>query len=202
MPRNLSHLRLHRQSGAGLAACLAAWLACATLLLLQACASVGGSRTISIGTDRIEAQMLRSFPIDRRLLEIVDVRLSDPELTMQPERNRIAAVLRIGARMPYFGSTGTGRLSFDAGLRVDPSDHSLRLSKVRVQDFRFNGSDDALRSTAERIAAAVAERMLEDLPIVSLDDRRVDDLKRAGLRPTTATVTSRGVDVQLEPVAR
>ncbi len=182
---------------------MAAWMAIlGTLLLLQACAGLAGSRTVRVGTEQIEAAMLRSFPLDRRLLELVDVRLSDPQLTLQPDRNRIRAVLRIGARMPYFGSTGVGRLSFDAALRFDPSDHSLRLSKVKVQDFSLNGADDNLRSTTERIAAAVAERMLEDLPIYRLDERLIDDLRRAGLRASRVTVEPSGVEVLLEPSAR
>ena len=107
------------------------------------CAGLGGPTTVTLRADEIQALVQKSFPRERRLLEVLDVQ----------------------ARERLLGGSWAGRLDFDAALRWDAADQSVRLTQVRVQDLVLTSGGNATRSSTERLGAAVAERLLEDLSL-------------------------------------
>ena len=166
------------------------------------CAGFGGATTVTLHADEIQALLQKSFPRERRLLDAVDVSIAAPRTRLLPDSNRIGAVLDVQARERVFGGSWSGRLDFDAALRWDAAEQSVRLTQVRVQDLVLNSAGNATRSTTERLGAAVAERMLQDLSLYRLKPERAAQLQQKGYAPSAVTVTSRGVEITFEAVKR
>ena len=178
---------------------LGGWVA---VVALPGCTSLLAPRTLTLSAEDIQRLLDRRFPQDRRLLEVLDVRVSAPRARLLPETNRVGAVLDIQADDRLFGARWRGRLDFYAALRWHGADQTLRLDQVRVQDLAFDPGGTAARGAAERLGAAVAERLLEGLPLYQLAGEAAARLQRAGLEPAGVTVQRQAVQITLEPVSR
>lgn len=176
-------------------------LACTATLLLSACAGLGGPPTVTLSQSEIERLVERNFPVDRALLDVFDVTVNAPKVALVPERNRLAAVVAVRARDRLFGSSWQGQLSFDAALRWEARDQTVRLSQVRVQDLALASPGALTRSTAERLGAALAERVLEESSIYRLSAERAAQMRQLGYVPGAVTVTSRGVEITFAPAS-
>lgn len=169
--------------------------------LLAACSMLDGPRTVTLSESELQQRVERAFPVERRVLEVFDTSLSTPRVTLLPERNRIATELSVAVRERVLGGRWSGQLAFDAALRWDAADQTLRLSEVRVQRFTFDGSGGG-RPAAERLASVLTEQMLENRPIYRLTPERAARLEQAGVMPGSVAVTRRGVEVTLQPVSK
>jgi hypothetical protein len=169
---------------------------------LVSCAGFGGPPTVTLRPDDIQALLQKHFPQERRLLEVLDVTIAAPRTRLLPERNRLAVVLDIEARDRVFGGSRKGRLDFDAALRWEPGDQTVRMTQVRVQDLSLDAADSATRSRAERLGAAVVERLLEDLSLYQLRGEPAARMQQRGVVPTAVTVTSRGVEITFGALPR
>jgi len=161
---------------------------------LAGCGGLLGPQVITLGEAELVALMGRSFPQTRRVLEVLEVELSTPQLRLIPDRNRLAVVLNIRTRERLLGGAGRGQISFDSALRYEPQDASLRLTQVRVQQIGFEGG---AASGLQRLGIALAEAVLEDLTLYRLSAERQASLRQVGLQPGAVTVTSRGVEITL-----
>lgn len=183
------------------------WLAA---LCLAGCAGLAGPPTIRLSGDEVQTLVSKAFPQEKRLLEVLDVTIAAPRTQLLPERNRLSAALDMQARDRVFGAQWKGRLEFDAALRWNPADQTVRLDQVRVQDLVVDKVDkpDAITNTAlnrshtERLSAAVAERLLENLSLYQLSGERAAQMQRLGVAPSAVTVTSRGVEITFEAIKR
>jgi hypothetical protein len=180
----------------------AAGLATVAAAASLGCAGLGGPPTVTLSERELAALLTQSLPVDRRLAEVFDVTLSRPRLRLLPERNRLAAEIAVQARERVLGVAWRGTLDFDAALRWEPRDHSVRLAQVRVNDLRSDGAmPDAATRGAERLAGAIVERVIEDLSLYALPAERAEPLRRNGLAPGAVTVTPRGVEITFAPRA-
>lgn len=172
---------------------------------LSGCAGLTGPRTVVLDEAELQKLIERAFPLDRRLLEALDVRVTTPRIRLLPERNRLATQLDIETRDRLFGGQWRGRLALDSALRYEAGDRSVRLQQVRVNDFSLDGGstpEGSRRTQADRIGALLAERVLEGLPIYRLTPERAAALADRGVTPAAVTVTSRGVEITFQPAAR
>jgi hypothetical protein len=172
---------------------------------LGGCAGLGGfggPPRITLSRDEIARLLDRQFPQDRRLLEVLDVTLQAPQVRLLQERNRLAAVLDLAVRERLLGGRWQGRLEFDAALRWEPRDRTLRLFQARVSDLQLLSAGAELRTPAERLGAALAERVLEDMVLYTLPAERAESLRASGVAPTGVAITERGVEITLSPAAR
>jgi hypothetical protein len=164
------------------------------------CAGLGDR--IVLSERELQGLLDKRFPQDRRAMEVFDVRISAPRVTLLPERNRLASTLDIAARDRLLGTRWGGELRFDSELRWDAAAQAVQLVQVRVQDLAVQGNVGTDRNPAERLGAALAERMLEGMAIYTLSPERAAELQKRGVAPAAVNVTSRGVEVTFEPVKR
>ena len=169
---------------------------------LAGCAGLGGPTVITLDEAQLNRLVARQFPQQRRLLEVLDVEASQPRLQLLAERNRLALQLAVLARDRLLGSRQTGRLDFDSALRFEPSDQSLRLTQVRVSQLRLDDASAPAEALAGRLGRVLGERLLEDLSVYQLAADQQDRLRQRGLQPGAVTVTARGVEITLAPLAR
>ena len=189
---------------------------------LWGCAGLGGPTVITLSEADLAVLIARSFPMQRRLLEMFDVQLNAPQLRLMPASNRLSVGLALTTQDRFFGNSGRGTLTFDAALRYEPRDASVRLNQVRVQNLGFEASalPPPLRTPAPsasggatvqpapppvgplaRLGNALAEQALENLVIYSVPAERQASLRQLGLQPGAVTVTSRGVEISFARIA-
>jgi hypothetical protein len=136
-----------------------------TLLVLAGCAQ--GPRVVSVSMPELTARLARDFPLDRRWLEVFDVRVSEPRLSPETASNRMRADFRIQAQDRLSGRKLDARVAAIAGLRWEPSDRTLRLERV---DLDLPDRDDQPSTTearagtelVRRLGLVLAGRLLED----------------------------------------
>lgn len=172
-----------------------------TAVVLVGCAAIDTPRRFTLDESELQRLVERQFPLDRRMLEVLDVTMNTPRLRLLPESNRVATELELSSRDRVFGTRFGGKLAFDAALRYEPSDQSLRLAQVRVNELSLSGSGSN-SATVARLGAVLAERVLEDFSVYRLSPERAARLQQAGVQPASVTVTRRGVEVTLMPVPR
>lgn len=173
-------------------------------LLLSGCAALRpGPKTISVSEAQLAELLARQFPFNNRYLEIFDVVLSAPQLRLLPESNRLATNLSYSIGGPVLGVRKfTGNINLSYGLRFEPSDQTVRLSGVRVEQFQVPGVPAMFQNQANRLGAVLAENLLHDFPLHRLKD---EDLKAAqgwGYKPGAFRVVPGGLQLQLDPIER
>jgi hypothetical protein len=170
---------------------------CAGLLFgFGGCASLLPN-SITLSESDLVALFARQFPTTQRLAEIADVTVASPRLWLIPERNHLGATFDVSAADRLFGRSVQGQLALESGLRFEASDDSLRLAQVKVQQFQLDrGAGGGLPVPAQRVAALIAEHVLEGITVYRLKPNQAQRLHTSGLLPTLS-VTSRGVEITL-----
>ncbi len=202
---------------------LAAGLAAPGLLLaLAGCGHVGAPSRITLDEAELQRQLAARFPLEQRLLELFEVRASSPQLRLLPARNRLAAVLDLQARERILALRTQGRLNFESALRWDNREKAVRLDQVRVLDFVLDApsgpaapppagsvqtaaataADSGRRTAGERVAAALAERVLEGLVLYRLPAEKQAQMAQAGVRPSALNITRSGLEITFEPLPK
>lgn len=166
------------------------------------CGAFGPPRSMTLSEGDLQRLLDKHFPLERRLLEVLEVSIATPRLQLQGEHNRIATELQISTRDRLFGGQWQGRLALDSMLRWESADQTLRMSQVRVTQVSLDTGGSLARAQAERLGAVLAERVLEGLVVYRLPAERAERLQRAGVQPAGVAVTSRGVEIAFEPVPR
>ncbi|UUX95041.1 DUF1439 domain-containing protein [Aquabacterium sp. J223] len=162
--------------------------------LLGGCAGLGLAPQFTLTEARLQALVERQFPRRHRLLELFDVTLAAPRLTLLPERDRLAADWPLEVADRFGGTPRRGRLQLDSGLRLEPSDFSLHLRQVTVQRVALDG---VLPVSLQALGAAIAERLLEDLPVYRMSDERLQQFRSLGFTGGRVTIGGQGVEIAL-----
>jgi len=167
--------------------------------IVAACATVG-SRTMTFREADLARMLEQHGPFQRRLLEVLDVRVQRPSIRLMPDANRLASAFDVSATDRIGGRTLGGRLGIEYGLRYDDADKAIRMTNVRVTEFQLHDVPPDKRRGVQNLGALIAEHMLDDAVLYRF---KASDLKNAegmGLKPGNVAVTSRGVEVTLAPV--
>ncbi len=195
------------------------WLLMAlpTLLLAGAsgCGHMGAPAAIRLSEADLQRLLTDKFPQQQKLLEVFAVRASAPQLRLLPDSGRLQVRLALDARERIMASRYSGSLEFDTALRWDAAEQAVRLDRVRVHDVVLDPArstppapsatsasstfGDSRRSGAQRLAAALAERVLEGLVLYRLPADKLAQLDRAGVLPAALNVTRSGLEITFAP---
>jgi hypothetical protein len=168
-------------------------------VLLQACSTVPHEYEIS------EAQIMQALtqrlPYERRVLEVVDLRLARPRLSFLPERNRLGLELDVSVQDQLFTRRELqGVVALTTGLRFETGDRTIRLQDVQLERFKIEGLSEALSSRLNRVAGLLTEQQLEGMVLRQFTQAEVDRASRLGVRPGAFKVGAHSVILQLEPI--
>ena len=171
--------------------------ALSTVALLASCASVLGPREVDLPLYKLQASLDRRFPVDNRLLELFDVRLSRPQLNVLPG-DRVSLTVDASIAQSYLRNPLAGTLAFSGRLYVDPARSGVYLAEPRIERFAVSGLDAAVQRQLARAANGLLDRAILDIPVYSF---RMEDLRYAGVQyvPTRIATTANGLRVSLEP---
>ena len=87
-------------------------------------------------------------------------------------------------------------MALDYGLRFEPSDGTVRLTQVRINEAKINLDDRVLSSQTSRLGALLAERRLDDFEIYRFSAERLNALKKVGFNSANIAVTGNGVEMK------
>ncbi|KNZ32150.1 MAG: hypothetical protein AD742_13665 [Methylibium sp. NZG] len=170
-----------------------------TTLLLSGCAAVLGPRNIVVSQERLQALVARRFPVTRRYLELFDVTVAAPRLTLLPELNRLATKLDVSASDRLLRRPMNGSIDLTSALRFDAADNTVRLADVRVDSFVLGDAPGPLQNQLSRIGKLLAEEMLDGEVVYTLKPEDVKNAQGRGYQPGELKVTPRGLVLTLNP---
>ena len=172
------------------------WIA--ALLLLASCASLLGPHEVEIPLARLQQTIATRFPFNNRYLELLDVRVTNPRVALQPETNRIVTSMDTSIAPPFTDKSWNGSLSISGQLQVDPSRNALVLVDPRVENLAIAGLDSPYARQIARIAGLLGEQLLKDLPLYTFQP---SDFHYGGTNffPVRITAKATGLVVTFEP---
>ena len=174
-------------------------MAAVVAVSLSGCAGLVGSHDVMLSESQITLLLARQFPMERKVLEVIDLDITNPQITLIPQGNRVGTELDVTALDRLFGSTAMGHVKLDYGLRFQPSDHTIRMTEVRVRELTLSSGSNNLRGAAQRIGGLVAENALENLVLYRMKPSQADEMDRLGLVASPITVTPQGLHMTVSP---
>ena len=178
------------------------------LALLSSCATLPPPpKTISVTEARLAQLISSQFPFNSEMLEVLDVIVTAPRITLDPVNNRINTVFDINVAGNSILGLFTdkkykGALDLSYGLRFEPKDATVRLTDVRVHRLDVDGTPSAMRRPIEKLSAPLAQKLLKDYVLYKV---RPEDLQAAqgwGYKPGAFRVEPTGLSITLDPVER
>jgi hypothetical protein len=163
---------------------------------LGACAGLIGPPRVHFSEAELNQLLARRFPVEKRLLQTLEVTLNHPSLGLMPESNRLATSFDISVADRLFGQRWQGRLGLEYALKLDPQDGNLSMAEPRVTELRI---DAGVSAQAQRLGAVVLEGMLDGLVLHRLKPEQLQRLADAGFAPGEVRVRPDGVEVTTVP---
>ena len=167
--------------------------------VLASCASIVGPRRIELSQARLQAGLERRFPLHNRMLELFDVQLTRPRLTILPETDRVCLTLDVSVAPPFLRQSWNGTLALSGHLVLDNARNAVVLSATHVDRFDVDGMDSDRVRDLGRAADVLVNQLLREMPVYSFHP---DDLRYAGMQfvPTRLETAPDALFVTLEPV--
>ena len=171
--------QLRGEDGTRRALCVGA-IAGAALALLG-CGSVG-PRTVELSQARLQELVARHFPVDKRLLDVIDLTLDSPRVGLQPEANRISVEVALQGERRRSDPDPTLRLACSSARACAsrPSDNTVRLVDVQVERFVIDGLPASWQRQLDRLGKPLARGLLEDQVLYTLRPKDVAALEGRG----------------------
>jgi len=166
-------------------------------ILLSSCASMLGPREVDLPLSKLQASLDRRFPMDNRLLELFDVRLSRPQLAVHAG-DRLSLTVDASVAQSFLRHPLAGSLAFSGRLYIDQARSGVYMAEPRIERFEINGLDASVQRQLARAANGVMDKVVLDIPVYTF---RSEDLRYAGVQyvPTRIVTTANGLRVSLEP---
>lgn len=170
----------------------------ASVLLLSSCASLLGSRNVELPLAQLQEAMARKFPFDSRYLELIDVRLTNPRLALQPGTNRLVTTMDASITPPFMEKSWAGNFTMSSFLKVDPARRAIMLDDPRMENMAIDGLSGPYANRVMKGLGLIAEQFLQNAPLYTFD---ANDFRYAGSQflPTKINTTSNGLVVTFEP---
>ncbi|WP_151448464.1 DUF1439 domain-containing protein [Lacisediminimonas profundi] len=173
------------------------YLTLAAMLVLAGCSTLLGPRTVELSLAQLQEALGRRLPLDSRYLELFDVRLDNPRLTLQEGRLGIALDAAVKPRMMQTG--WSGRLALSGVPRIDLGKRAVMLGQVKVDNLTINGLSPAYSQQLVGLGNALAARLVTDLPLYTFG---ASDFQYAAtsFQPTNINTAAKGLVITFEPV--
>lgn len=176
-----------------------AWMSMTFLVLaLSSCATLLGPRDVEIPLARLQESLASRFPFNNRFLDLLDIRITNPRLSLQPDSNRVLTSMDASVAPPFMNKSWDGNLSVSGQLRVDPARSALVLAEPRVESFNINGLDPLYANQIGKVGSLLVEQLLKDMPLYTF---RPEEFRHAGtnFNPTKITTRANALVVTFEP---
>lgn len=168
--------------------------------LLPGCAGALGPRSVTISEEELTRHLAQRFPVDRRLLDWIDLRLETPRVVLRPDTNRVAVDMGVEIRERLSRRSFPLQIGLDSALRYEAGSGAVVLSDVKVRRLGVTGLPENVASVVLQLGAPLAERLLEGMAIHRFTQQQLTSAAGHGLRPDAIRVTPKGVQMTLVPL--
>ena len=164
---------------------------------LAGCA--GRNFTIAVTESELAALVTPKFPIEHRVAQLLDVKLQSPQLRLLTDVGRLGLDVQVRVAERLGGRALTGKVALDCVLRLEPKDHTLRFSKVRVGQVRIDGLAASAQGAVDQVVPSLAEKALEDTVVYRFKEEDLKTAAKFGLTPKGLQVTPKGLEITIGP---
>lgn len=166
--------------------------------MLASCSTLIGPRDVNLSLAKMQQGLERRFPIDKRVLSVIDVRATNPQLSLQPERERVALSVDAAVTPPFIRQHWRGNLAISGRLQLDPQRNAVYLFDASVDRVSIEGMDESQQRQFAKVANLLADQLMHETPIYTF---RPEELRYAGVQfvPTRLRTTASGLVVTFEP---
>lgn len=175
------------------------WGGLVTLSSLTACASMLGARTVLITKEELSSKIAKPFPVSNRIMDLLDVKAQAPRLQLLPQDNRVSTEFDLSASELLMGRSYQGTIGVSFGLRFEPQDLTLRLTKVKVDQINLAGLPGSAQRYLTRLGAWIADDKLQDYPVHQFKPEDLRAADHLGYEVGDIVVTDKGLEVHLNP---
>lgn len=174
------------------------WCLLGAVLLVVGCAGLLGERTVSISQAQLQDAFARQFPFNNHYLELFDIQLTNPRLTLDPNSQRIVSTMDASIAPPFINQSWKGSFTLSGLLRLDPSRNAVVLAEPKLDNFVMDGASGTYTKQITRIGSMVAEQFLRDMPIYTFAP---NEFRYGGVNflPTKIITGRNGLVVTFEP---
>lgn len=167
-------------------------------VVLSSCIGLFGPRTVEIPLQRLQASLDKKFPLMQRPLALIEIRLSNPTLTLQPDINRMSVTMDASVAPVFTNRVWRGTFTLSGLLQLDSARRAVMLAQPRIDQIALDGIDPVVSSQVARGAGILAEQLLRDTPLYTFGP---EDFRYGGtnFQPTKITTTSSGLVVTFDP---
>lgn len=171
----------------------------AVVLLVTGCAGLFGQRNVDISLAQLQDHLSNRFPFKSRYLEVFDIHLSNPQLSLQPGTNRVVTTVSANVLPTFLKQPWSGTFTLSGRLAVDRDKRALVLAEPRMENVNLAGLDNRYAQQMLRIGSLLAEEALTNIPLYTFTE---DKFRYAGTNflPTEITTRNNGLVVTFEPV--
>ena len=166
--------------------------------LLVACASLLGTQEREIPLIVLQQSLQKKFPFNHRYLELFDMTVSNPVLSLQPDTNRVATTLDARIAPPLLKKSWEGKVVISGALKIDPARSAIVLTEPRVDNLTIDAATGTYTGKLNQLGMLLAEDLLDNTVIYTF---KPEEIKVAGVRFRPAKITTRanGLVVSFEP---
>lgn len=157
-----------------------------------------GPRQVELPLAKLQAGMERRFPISNRVLDVIDIQLSRPQLSLGAGNGRVDVSLDAALSSPFAYPSWRGSLAMSGRPYIDAARRAVLMAEPRVDRFAIDGIDEARRRQLAIAANVLMNKVVADVAVYSF---RSEDLRYAGVQfvPTGIRTTPSSLIVTLEP---
>ena len=166
-------------------------------LAVCGCASLLGPRSLELSREDIQHKLDQKFPINKQVFGYLDITASRPQLTLLPDSNRLVAQvdLRLNDTLARREHVGMFKASF--GLRYMPSDQTIRLNDVRLDELAMPTLPPQLFDALQQMGQMAARNLLQDFVIKRLQPEDMRQAQLLGYSVKGLRVTATGLVIDL-----
>ena len=177
------------------------------LLALSACAiAPPPPKTVMVSEARLAQLIASQFPFNSEMLEVLDVDVSTPRISLDPANNRINTALDIAVEGNGIVGLITkkkyrGSIDLSYGLRFEPADGTVRMTDVHINRLDVEGAPEALQHPIKKLGAPLAKKLLKDYVLYKVRPEDLQAAKGWGYQPGTFRIEPEGLALTLNPVS-
>ncbi len=166
--------------------------------LLAGCASLLPMQEVEVPLSRLQREIDKRFPISNRYLEMFDVTLSQPRLSLDSENDRLVAAFDAAVLPPLAKKPLEGRMQISGNLRIDPKRRAIVLVDPRLDSLGSLAGGSAGNGKLGKLGVLLAEELLNNTVLYTFAP---DAFTVMGQRfdPTRITTRRNSLVVSFEP---
>ncbi len=166
------------------------------VFLLPGCASLLPMQEVEVPLSRLQREMDKRFPQTNRYLDLFDVTLSQPVLSLQPDSERLVAAFNARVLPPLAKKPLEGRLQVSGMLRIDPKRRAIVLVEPRLDSLGTLAM--AGQGQFGKLGVLLAEELLDNTVLYTFSPDAFTVLGQR-FNPTRITTRQNSLVVSFEP---